>query len=61
LLSTAWNERQLLLHYIFNKKELKHLLPFRNCLIENQKLKEEPSVNMMFQVILKKIKRKLPI
>ena len=58
LLSKAWKERSLLIDYIFEKKELKHLLPFRNCLIENQKLKEEPSVTMMIQVILKKIKRK---
>ncbi|WP_395046470.1 glycosyltransferase family 2 protein [Flavobacterium sp.] len=58
LLSKAWKERSLLIDYIFEKKELKHLLPFRNCLIENQKLKEEPSVKMMIQVILKKIKRK---
>jgi glycosyltransferase involved in cell wall biosynthesis len=59
LLSDAWKERPLLLDYIFNKKELKHLLPFRNCLIENQKLKEEPAVATIFGQLFKKIKRKL--
>lgn len=59
MLADAWKKRETLLQYIFNKKELKHLLPFRNCLIENQKLKEEPSINTIFQVVVKKIKRKL--
>ena len=59
MLSEAWKERPLLLDYIFNKKELNHLLPFRNCLIENQKLKEEPSVATIFGQLFKKIKRKL--
>lgn len=59
LLSDAWKVRPLLLDYIFNKKELNHLLPFRNCLIENQKLKQEPSVSTIFGQLFKKIKRKL--
>ena len=59
MLSDAWKVRPLLLEYIFNKKELKHLLPFRNCLIENQKLKQEPSVSIIFGQLFKKIKRKL--
>lgn len=58
MLVDAWKKREVLLNYIFNKKELQHLKHFRNCLIENQKLKEEPSVKMMIQVILKKIKKK---
>lgn len=59
MLSDAWKQRSLLLNYIFNKKELKHLLPFRNCLIENQKLKQEPSVSFILEQLFKKIKRKL--
>lgn len=59
LLSDAWKVRPLLLDYIFNKKELKHLLPFRNCLIENQKLKQEPAVATIFEQLFKKMKRKL--
>lgn len=59
MLSDAWKERPLLLDYIFNKKELTHLLPFRNCLIENQKLKQEPAVAAIFGQLLQKIKRKL--
>ena len=58
MLADAWKKREVLLHYIFNKKELHHLSYFRECLIENQKLKKESSVKMMIQVILKKIKRK---
>ena len=58
MLTDAWKKREVLLLYIFNKKELQHLKHFRECLIENQKLKEEPSVKMMIQVILKKIKKK---
>jgi hypothetical protein len=42
-----------------SKKELKHLLPFRNCLIENQKLKEEPAINAILEQLFQKIKRKL--
>lgn len=59
LLSDAWKVRPLLLDYIFNKKELKHLLPFRDCLIENQKLKEEPAVATILEQLFLKIKRKL--
>ncbi len=59
MLSDAWKVRPLLLDYIFNKKELNHLLPFRNCLIENQRLKQEPAVATIFEQLLKKIKRKL--
>lgn len=61
MLSDAWKVRSLLLDYIFNKKELNHLLAFRNCLIENQKLKQEPSVSTIFGQLFKKIKRKLHI
>ncbi len=59
LLADAWKVRPLLLDYIFNKKELNHLLPFRNCLIENQKLKQEPTISSIFGQLFKKIKRKL--
>tara|TARA_R110002124_G_scaffold267533_5_gene434803 strand:- start:790 stop:1596 length:807 start_codon:yes stop_codon:yes gene_type:complete len=59
MLADAWKVRPLLLDYIFNKKELNHLLPFRNCLIENHKLKEEPAVKQIFKQLLKKLKRKL--
>ena len=58
MLADAWKKREVLLHYIFNKNELHHLAYFRECLIENQKLKEEPSVKIIVQVILKKIRRK---
>ncbi|WP_165932635.1 glycosyltransferase family 2 protein [Flavobacterium cellulosilyticum] len=59
MLSDAWEQRPLLLDYIFNKKELNYLLTFRNCLIENQKLKEEPAVSAIFEQLFKKIKRNL--
>lgn len=59
MLADAWKVRPLLLDYIFNKKELNHLLPFRNCLIENQKLKQEPAVTFILEQLFKKIKRKL--
>lgn len=59
LLSDAWKVRPLLLDYIFNKKELRHLLPFRNCLIENQKLKQEPAVATILGQLFQKIERKL--
>ena len=59
MLSDAWEKRSILLDYIFNKKELKHLYLFRECIIENQKLKEEPAIKDLVQIILKKIKRKL--
>lgn len=59
MLAIAWKERPLLLDYIFSKKELKHLLPLRNCLIENQKLKEEPAVSAILGQLFNKIKRKL--
>lgn len=59
LLSEAWKERSILLDYIFNKKELKYLSLFRDCIIENKKLKEEPSFKFLIQTITKKIKRKL--
>lgn len=58
MLSDAWQKRNILLDYIFNKKELKHLSYFRECLIENQRLKEEPAMKNMAKIILKKIKRK---
>jgi glycosyltransferase involved in cell wall biosynthesis len=61
LLSGAWKVRPLLLNYIFNKSELKHLLPFRNCLIENQKLKEEPSVGYILTQLWKKVRRKFKL
>lgn len=58
MLSDAWAKRQDLLNYIFSKKETKHLAVFREVIIENKKLKEEPSFNFLIQTILKKIKRK---
>lgn len=60
MLSDAWKKRPELLDYIFNKKELKHLALFRESVIENKKLKEEPSFNFLITTILKKVKRKLP-
>lgn len=59
MLSNVWNNRQLLLDYIFNKKELHHLLILRNCLIENQELKRELSVNQLLNLFLLKIKKKI--
>jgi glycosyltransferase involved in cell wall biosynthesis len=59
MLSDAWQKRQELLDYIFYKKELNHLLSLRNCLIENQKLKQEPAVKEIFKQLLKKLKRNL--
>lgn len=59
MLSDAWKVRPLLLDYIFNKKELKHFLPLRNCLIENQRLKQEPALATIFEQFFRKIKRKL--
>lgn len=59
MLSDAWKMRPLLLDYIFNKKELKHLSPLRNCLIENQKLKQEPALATIIGQLFRKIKRKL--
>jgi glycosyltransferase involved in cell wall biosynthesis len=60
MLAGAWEKREILLDYIFNKKGLKNLALFRECVIENQKLKEEPSFNFLIKTILKKVKRKLP-
>ena len=59
MLSDAWDKRQDLLDYIFSKKETKHLEVFRKVIIENKKLKEEPSFNFLIQTIFKKFKRKL--
>lgn len=59
MLSDAWKERPLLLEYIFNKKELRHLLALRNCLIENIKLKQEPTLQVVLKLLVKKTKRKL--
>jgi len=59
MLVDAWQKRNILLNYIFNKKELKHLGLFRECIIENQNLKDEPSFNFLVQTIVKKVKRKL--
>lgn len=59
LLSFAWEKRRLLLEYIFSKKELEHLKPFRDCLIENRKLKEEPAFKDLFVKLLRKFKRKI--
>lgn len=58
MLTEAWHKRQIILEYIFNKKELKHLLPFRECLIENQKLKEEPAFKILIKALIRKIKQK---
>lgn len=59
LLSEAWKVRPMLLDYIFSKKELKYLALFRECVIENKKLKEEPSFEFLIKTIVKKVKRKL--
>jgi len=59
MLADAWEKRKVLLDYIFSKKELKHLGLFRECIIENINLKQEPSFNFLVQVIIKKVKRKL--
>jgi glycosyltransferase involved in cell wall biosynthesis len=59
MLTDAWEKRETLLKYIFNKKELKHLSLFRECIIENIQLKKEPSFKTLIQIIAKKVKRKL--
>lgn len=59
LLSKAWENRETLLDYIFSKKELTPLGVLRKCLIENKKLREEPSFTFLIKTLLKKIKRKL--
>lgn len=59
MLSDAWQKRQQLLDYIFNKKELRHLRGYRECLIENQQLRQEPATKDLLRILLKKIKRKL--
>lgn len=59
MLADAWEKRKILLDYIFNKKELKHLSVFRDFVIENQKLKQEPSFTFLLNTIVKKVKRKL--
>lgn len=59
MLSDAWQKREILLDYIFNKKELLSLKALRLCLIENEKLKEEPAMNQILNIILNKVKRKL--
>jgi glycosyltransferase involved in cell wall biosynthesis len=59
MLVDAWKKRKILLDYIFNKKELKHLAVFRDFVIENQKLKEEPSFVFLLHTMIKKVKRKL--
>lgn len=59
MLTDAWKKRNILLDYIFSKKELKHLGLFRECLVENQKLRQEPSFAFLIQTIIKKVKRKL--
>lgn len=61
LLSGAWENRELLIEYIFNKKELQFLLPLRECLTENRKLKQEPAFKDIFQVFKNKIKRRLKL
>ncbi|WP_052259360.1 glycosyltransferase family A protein [Flavobacterium sp. KMS] len=59
MLADAWKKRKVLLDYIFNKKELKHLGLFREFVIDNQRLKEEPSFAFLIKTIVKKVKRKL--
>lgn len=61
MLDVAWSKRDSVIDYMFDKKELKHLKPFRDCIIENKKLKQEPSVSYLFATMLKKIKRTLGI
>jgi len=59
MLADAWKKRKFLLNYIFNKEELKNVAILREYVIENQRLKEEPSFNSLIKIIIKKIKRKL--
>ncbi|WP_372757806.1 glycosyltransferase family 2 protein [Mariniflexile sp.] len=59
MLSDAWQKRDELLDYIFDKKELKHLMPFRECVLENRALKKEPTYTYALSIIGKKIKRKM--
>lgn len=59
MLSSAWLKRNDLINYMFAKPELKHLLDYRNCLLENKVLKREPSTKSILKILLKKIKRKL--
>ncbi|URC13082.1 glycosyltransferase family A protein [Flavobacterium sp. B183] len=61
MLTDAWEKRKVLLDYIFNKKELKHLGLFRAYIIENQRLKEEPSFKFLMKVMIKKVKRKFHV
>lgn len=59
MLSEAWEKRPVLLDYIFNKPELNQLKVLRKCLIENQQLKQEPSIKQIIKLIMNKCKRKL--
>lgn len=59
MITRAWDNRQELIDYIFNKKELQFLLPLRECLIENRKLKQEPAFKDIFNVFKNKVKRRL--
>jgi glycosyltransferase involved in cell wall biosynthesis len=59
MISHAWEKRQELIDYMFNKQELRHLLPLRECLIENRRLKEEPSSSDILKIFIKKVNRRL--
>ncbi|TYC17013.1 glycosyltransferase [Bizionia gelidisalsuginis] len=59
MLTNAWSNRDMLIEYIFNKKELKHLGLLRELLIENEKLKEEPATKEVLAVLKKKVFRKI--
>ncbi len=59
MLSSAWLKRDDLINYMFAKPELKHLLDYRNCILENKVLKREPSTKSILNILLKKVKRKL--
>ena len=57
MLSDAWKRRQELVDYIFSKDELNHLYHLRNCLIENNRLKSEPSFKYILDTLMRKLKR----
>ena len=61
MIKDAWEKREKLIDYIFNKDENKNLKIIRNLIIENKKLKEEPSFKRLIEILIKKIKRKFKI
>ncbi len=59
MLTDAWQKRDLLLQYIFSKKELSVLKTLRILAIENQKLKETPSFKAIFKMVCVKFRKKI--